>query len=185
MGDEENKDEGPNRIMVFLRVRPAKKGDIDPTNGTHYLLEIQPDNKTCLLEGKTCNQDYIFNGEVDQGDIYHRVAQPVVTNFFKGYWGTVMVYRQTGTGKSFTMCNFSPTNGAPELKINREKNSVSFPGVEEHTVKDEEDFRRLCDDGNQYRVITATEMNPENSRGHAALFIQVKSVPKDVLGGEV
>ncbi|ORC91000.1 kinesin [Trypanosoma theileri] len=228
MGDEGNKDEGPNRIMVFLRVRPAKKGEIDPENGTHFLLDIQPDNKTCLLEGKTYSYDYIFNGEVDQGDIYYRVAQPVVTNVFKGYWGTVMVYGQTGTGKSFTMCNFSPSNAgiiprtmkyifetiqndseriytvmfsfiqiyvdklqdlfnpeAPELKINRDKNGVSFPGVVEHTVKDEEDFRRLYDDGNQYRVITATKMNPESSRGHAALFIQVKSVPKDDPGGEV
>ncbi|RNF15499.1 kinesin [Trypanosoma conorhini] len=228
MGDEENKDDGPNRIMVFLRIRPAMKGEIDPAAGTHFLLDVQPDNKTCLLESKTYSYDYVFNGEVDQGDIYSRVAEPVIGNVFKGYWGTVMVYGQTGTGKSFTMCNFSPVNmgivpramkaifdavegdpgrsftimfsfiqiyvdklqdlfnpEAPELKITRDKHGVSFPGIVEHTVKDEEDFRRLYDDGNQYRVITATKMNPESSRGHAALFIQVKSIPKDDPGGEV
>ncbi|PWV13762.1 hypothetical protein C3747_41g204 [Trypanosoma cruzi] len=228
MGEEENKNEEPNRIMVFLRIRPPKKGEIDPANGTHFLLDIQSDNKTCLLESKTYTYDYIFNGDVDQGDIYTRVAEPVIGNVFKGYWGTVMVYGQTGTGKSFTMCNFSPNNmgiipramkaifdsvesdsersftivfsfiqiyvdklqdlfnpEAPELKINRDKNGVSFPGIVEHAVKNEEDFRRLYDDGNQYRVITATKMNPESSRGHAALFIQVKSVPKDDPGGEV
>ncbi|KEG13042.1 kinesin [Trypanosoma grayi] len=228
MGDEENKGDGPNRIMVFLRIRPARKDEIDPASGTHYLLDIQPDNKTCILEAKTYSYDYVFNGDVDQGDIYVRVAEPVINNVFKGYWGTVMVYGQTGTGKSFTMCNFSPAHlgiiprsmkaifdtvqndperiytivfsfiqiyvdklqdlfnpEAPELKINRDKNGVSFPGIVEHAVKDEEDFRRLYEDGNQYRVVTATKMNPESSRGHAALFIQVRSVPKDDPGGEV
>ncbi|ESL07438.1 kinesin [Trypanosoma rangeli SC58] len=228
MSSEENKDDGPNRIMVFLRIRPPKKGEIDPAAGTHFLLDIQLDNKTCLLESKSYTYDYVFNGEVDQGDIYTRVAEPVIGNVFKGYWGTIMVYGQTGTGKSFTMCNFSPRNmgiipramkaifdtvencpdrsftimfsfiqiyldklqdlfnpEAPELKIARDKHGVSFPGIVEHTVKDEEDFRSLYDDGNQYRVITATKMNPESSRGHAALFIQVKSVPKDDPGGEV
>jgi hypothetical protein len=228
-GEKEGGDNGPNRIMVYLRIRPEKKGEIDPANGTKHLLDIQSDNKTAVLESKNYTYDWIFNGNnVEQEDIYTRVAVPVIDNVFKGFWGTVMVYGQTGTGKSFTMCNFDPkcegiiprtmrhvfdtvdadpdrqyticfsfiqiyldklqdlfNPEAPELKINRDKDGVSFPGIKEHIVKDAEDFKRLYEDGHQYRVITATKMNPESSRGHAALFIQIKSVPKDDPAGEV
>ena len=222
--------EEPNRIMVYLRIRPAKKGEIDPAAGTTKLLDIQPDNKSCTLESKTYSYDWIFDGDnVEQELIFSKVAEPVIGYVFKGFWGTVMVYGQTGTGKSFTMCNFHPTNEGiiprtmravftridsepdrvytvcfsfiqiyldklqdlfnpedrNELKINRDEKGVSFPGITEHIVKDADDFKRLYEEGNHYRVVTATKMNPESSRGHAALFIQIKSVPKDDPGGEV
>lgn len=231
MADEEKKtDDGPNRIMVYLRIRPAKKGEINPAEGSTYLMDVQPDQKTCALEGgKQYTFDWIFNGDnVKQEDIYSKVMINVIDNVFKGFWGTCMVYGQTGTGKSFTMCNFSPTNQgiiprtmqyifeliqrdqdrqytvlfsfiqiyldklqdlfnpeAPELKINRDKDGVSFPGVKEHVVNSQEHFEELYEDGHQHRVIRETKMNPESSRGHAALFIQIKSVPKDDPSGEV
>ncbi len=215
--------------MVYLRIRPPKKGEIDPANGTTKLLDVHPDNKSCQLESKTYTYDYIMDGEVDQDLIFTKVAEPVIGNVFKGFWGTVMVYGQTGTGKSFTMCNFSPTNEGiiprtmrsvfqridsepdriytvcfsfiqiyldklqdlfnpndrNELKLTRDEKGVAFPGITEHIVKDAADFKRLYEDGNQYRVVTATKMNPESSRGHAALFIQIKSIPKDDPSGEV
>eukprot|EP00759_Apiculatamorpha_spiralis_P035778 PhF_6_TR36324/c0_g1_i2/m.53160/K10396/KIF5; kinesin family member 5 len=230
---EEKKEEGPNRIMVFLRIRPAKKGEIsDETGG--YLMDIQPDNKTLIVKeggNKPYNFDGIYDGpNVDQGKVFQDIAVPVIENVFKGYWGTIMVYGQTGTGKSFTMCNFSPVcpgiiprtmaelfrkidadternytvlfsfiqiyldrlqdlfnPEGPELKITREdKDGVQFPGITEREIKTEQHFREQYEDGNQYRVITATKMNPESSRGHAALFIQIKSKPKDEgSGGEI
>eukprot|EP00760_Papus_ankaliazontas_P007086 PhM_4_TR13280/c0_g1_i1/m.36338/K10396/KIF5; kinesin family member 5 len=226
-GEGDKAPEGPNRITVFLRIRPSKKGEITDENGG-YLMDIQPDNKTVIVKeggGKPYTFDYVFDGpNVDQEDIFKRVAVPVIENVFKGYWGSMMVYGQTGTGKSFTMCNFSPTcpgiiprtmkemfdrieadtdreytvlfsfiqiyldrlqdlfnpEAGTELRINRDdKDGVTFPGIVEKEVRDEAHFRELYEDGNQYRVITATKMNPESSRGHAALFIQIKSKPKN------
>lgn len=110
---DEKKAADPNRILVYLRIRPPKKGDpakaippeINPAEGTHHLMEVQPDNKTIVLSegGKTYQYDWVYDGDnVTQEDIYQRVTGPVIDNVFKGYWGTTLCYGQTGTGKSFT-----------------------------------------------------------------------------------
>lgn len=224
----EEKSDGPNRSMVYLRIRPFRNGE--KTEGIRHLFEglEEGENKSCIVDTKPYTYDWIFDGpNVEQEDLYQKTTRPVVDNVFKGYWGTVMVYGQTGTGKSFTMCNFDPRQEgvvpramrqifanidedreriytvcfsfiqiycdklqdlfnpeAAELKINRDKNGVSFPGITEHVVRDGDHFRELYEDGHQHRVITATKMNPESSRGHAALFVQIKSVPRDDPGGE-
>ncbi len=36
---EEKKEEGPNRIMVFLRIRPPKTGELNEAEGVGYLLK--------------------------------------------------------------------------------------------------------------------------------------------------
>jgi GTPase SAR1 family protein len=226
----DKKEEEVNRIRVYLRIRPAKKNEINEAEGQSYLMNLQPDNKTVLLEGgKNYNFDYVFDGpNVKQEDMFQMIAVPVVNNVFKGFWGSMMVYGQTGTGKSFTMCNFdkgaegiiprvmlymfeqiaadpdrlytisfsfiqiyldklqdlfNPT-ATTELKLTRDKDGVAFPGILERTCENYEHFKELYDSGNQHRVITATKMNPESSRGHAALFMQVKSVPRDDPSGE-
>ena len=228
MSDENKEDDGPNRIMVFLRIRPAKKGEINPPE-TDYLMQIADDNKNLTVEGKPYNFDRIFDGpDVRNKDMYEEVGKPVAGNIFKGFWGTMMVYGQTGTGKSFTMCNFDKNNlgiipltmkgifdridtetdrvytvnfsfiqiyrdklqdlfnphEKEELKVTRDKNGVCFPKIKEYKVNDYDHFEELYYEGNQYRVITATKMNPESSRGHASLFLTVKSAPKDDPAGE-
>ena len=46
MGDDEKKgEEQPNRIMVYLRIRPAKKNEINPDEGQSYLMDVQPDTR--------------------------------------------------------------------------------------------------------------------------------------------
>jgi len=231
MGD--NKEGGdPNRIMVFLRIRTAKKDEIKESEGQSYLMQVQEDQKTVVLvsEGnKQFNFDHVYDGpSAHNHEIYLKVGRPVIENIFQGFWGTLLVYGQTGTGKSYTMCNFDKGNegiipGAmqdifakaaedtervytvkfsfiqiyldklqdlfnptrkEELKINRDNKGVGFPGVVERTCTSYDEFLEQYNDGNQYRVVTATKMNPESSRGHAALFIQVRSVPKDDPGGE-
>lgn len=231
MGGDDEKKEEVNRIMCFLRIRPAKKGEIDPANGSNYLCEVQPDDKTVILSegGKQYTYDWVYDGDkVSQEDIFMRVGKPVIDNVFKGFWGSIMCYGQTGTGKSFTMCNFDRRNegliprsmrmmfekieqerdriytinfsfiqiycdrlqdlfnpmSKDELKLTRDKDGVAFPGITERTINSEAEFRTAYEDGHQHRVITATKMNPESSRGHAALFIQIKSVPRDDPSGE-
>jgi len=38
-----------------------------------------------------------------QLDVYNRVAAPIVNKTLAGYNGTILVYGQTGTGKTYTM----------------------------------------------------------------------------------
>lgn len=48
----------------------------------------------------------IFNLNWDcilQLDVYNRVAAPIVNKTLAGYNGTILVYGQTGTGKTYTM----------------------------------------------------------------------------------
>ena len=222
----------PNRIMVYLRIRPSKRNEINEAEGYKYFFDIGPNHKTTTLVdiGKTYEFDWVFEGDsVQQEELYTRVAVPVIDNVFKGFWGTMMVYGQTGSGKSFTMCNFEVgqqgiiprtmkgifdrvaedssrvyticfsfiqiyldklqdlfnPEETKELQITRDATGVQFPGIKEHVVTSEDHFRQLYENGNQYRVVCATKMNPVSSRGHAALFIQIKSVPRDDPGGEV
>ena len=106
---EEKKAEEPNRILVFLRIRPRNCRD-GYDDGAEDLMNIQPDMKSLTIEpDKNYNFDYIWEGpKVEQEDVFNHVGKPVIDNVFKGFWGTMLVYGQTGTGKSFTMCNFQP-----------------------------------------------------------------------------
>ena len=225
--------DNPNRILVYLRIRPPKKAEISAADGQTYFFDVGSNHKTTTLVGvgKTYEFDWVFEGaDVLQQDIYNRVALPVVDNVFKGYWGTMMVYGQTGSGKSYTMCTFEPENeqgiiprtmtdafarieadtsrqytitfsfiqiyldklqdlfnpDAPkELSMTRDATGIKFPGIVEHVVSTEAQFQQLYESANQHRVVRETRINPISSRGHAALFIQVKSVSRDDPGGEV
>uniref|UniRef100_A0A7S1PN90 Kinesin motor domain-containing protein n=1 Tax=Neobodo designis TaxID=312471 RepID=A0A7S1PN90_NEODS len=230
MGD--NKEGGdPNRIMVFLRIRTAKKDEIKESEGQSYLMQVQEDQKTVVLvsEGnKQFNFDHVYDGpSAHNHEIYLKVGRPVIENIFQGFWGTLLVYGQTGTGKSYTMCNFDKGNegiipGAmqdifakaaedtervytvkfsfiqiyldklqdlfnptrkEELKINRDNKGVGFPGVVERTCTSYDEFLEQYNDGNQYRVVCATDTSLESPRGHAALFIRVHSSLKDSTAG--
>ena len=102
MSDDKKDDAAqPNRIMVYLRIRTAKKDEIKPEEGHTQLMELQPDQKTVLLDGgKTYNFDHVFDGPAAHNhEIYRLVGRPVIENIFRGFWGTLLVYGQTGTGK--------------------------------------------------------------------------------------
>eukprot|EP00760_Papus_ankaliazontas_P006068 PhM_4_TR1287/c0_g1_i3/m.65139/K10396/KIF5; kinesin family member 5 len=95
-----------SKIKVFVRVRPPLPGEFD-----------QPNVFNCVeMEDFSCNWIKIKkDGEAmryfarcwgpssTQDEVYRVVGVPTVNDVFDGYFGTVFVYGQTGTGKTFTL----------------------------------------------------------------------------------
>ena len=64
-----------------------------------YLIQILGFSRwqlSCLLD----ITDVLWNFQLD---VYNRVAAPIVNKTLAGYNGTILVYGQTGTGKTYTM----------------------------------------------------------------------------------
>ncbi|KPI90001.1 putative kinesin [Leptomonas seymouri] len=82
-------------IKVAIRCRPLM-GQERPTGG----LDIQ--NRRILLDSKTYDPDYTFPPTATQDDVFH-ACRPILNCVKEGMNGTIMVYGQTGTGKTYTM----------------------------------------------------------------------------------
>ncbi|KAK7194528.1 kinesin [Novymonas esmeraldas] len=82
-------------IKVAVRCRPLL-GQERPAGG----LDIQP--RRILLDSKTYDPDFTFPPTATQDDVFH-ACQPILQCVKEGMNGTIMVYGQTGTGKTHTM----------------------------------------------------------------------------------
>lgn len=82
-------------IKVAVRCRPLFENE-RPASG----LDIQ--GRRILLDSKTYDPDYTFTSTATQMELYS-VCKPIVQSVKDGCNGTVMVYGQTGTGKTYTM----------------------------------------------------------------------------------
>lgn len=85
-----------SNIKVAVRCRPLFENE-RPAVG----LDFQH-GRRIILDNKTYDPDYIFNSTATQDDIF-AVCQPILQSVKNGLHGTVMVYGQTGTGKTHTM----------------------------------------------------------------------------------
>lgn len=56
---------------------------------------------------------------------------------------------------------------------------VTLPGCSSHELTSSESFMAFYNEGSTRRVVTATAMNPESSRGHSAMVIWISSVASD------
>eukprot|EP01065_Artemidia_motanka_P024037 TRINITY_DN28694_c0_g1_i1.p1 TRINITY_DN28694_c0_g1~~TRINITY_DN28694_c0_g1_i1.p1 ORF type:complete len:1733 (+),score=650.46 TRINITY_DN28694_c0_g1_i1:97-5295(+) len=209
-----------NRCLVYCRLRPAKTGEINEKDGSYELLKLGG-KQVRVDEDKFYDYDGTFGGQSTQGEIFDGVGRPNVDHVFRGFCSAIMCYGQTGTGKSFTMCNnkpgqegiipraaqhiyrrisedpsrkykvvgqfvqiyrdalgdlMDPLGGKVDLRYD-EKQGVTLPGCTETELATVEDFMALYEEGNSRRVVTATKMNPESSRGHTALVVWIISEP--------
>ena len=66
--------------------------------------------------------------------------------------------------------------GRDKVDIHFDKDTgVTLTGCSSHVLTSEEDFMAFYEAGNSRRVVTATAMNPESSRGHSAMIIVIES----------
>lgn len=82
-------------IKVAVRCRPLF-GQERPAGG----LDIQ--NRRILLDSKTYDPDFTFSPTSTQEDVF-QACRPILQCVKEGMNGTIMVYGQTGTGKTYTM----------------------------------------------------------------------------------
>ena len=67
-------------------------------------------------------------------------------------------------------------SGREKVDIRFEKDEgVTLPGCTTHILQNAEHFMEFYNVGNARRVVTATQMNPESSRGHTALVVWITS----------
>lgn len=82
-------------IKVAVRCRPLA-GQERPAGG----LDFQ--SRRILLDSKTYDPDHTFAPTATQDDVYN-ACRPILQCVKEGMNGTIMVYGQTGTGKTYTM----------------------------------------------------------------------------------
>nr|CCC91128.1 putative kinesin [Trypanosoma congolense IL3000] len=206
-----------SRCLVYCRLRPRNKTDFK--NGGFQLLSVNG-NDIVVKDQRFYKFDGSFNDDCTQSDIFETVAMPCITHAFKGFCAALMCYGQTGTGKSFTMCNTVPgqegiipraakfifdsiesdstksyevvaqfvqiyrdnlgdlmsSTGRDRVDIHFDETvGVELTGCTSHVLNSAQEFMRFYRIGNERRVVTATAMNPESSRGHTALVIRIFS----------
>eukprot|EP00760_Papus_ankaliazontas_P024622 PhM_4_TR2397/c0_g1_i2/m.61203 len=93
-----------SRCLVYCRLRPTKRGELNDEDGSFMLLNLTK-KAVKVHDDKTYEFDGTFGGDSQQGSVFDQVARPCLENALKGFRSALMCYGQTGTGKSFTMCN--------------------------------------------------------------------------------
>ena len=67
-----------------------------------------------------------------------------------------------------------------------EMDGVTLPGCSEHELSSKEQFMEFYHEGDKRRVVMATAMNPESSRGHSALVVRISSEDaEDASGAQI
>ena len=96
-----------NRCLVYCRLRPVKPQDFE--DGAHILLSA---NRKAIVvkDEKTYDYDGAFPSSCTQAEIFDAAGRPCVLHCLKGLRASIMAYGQTGTGKTFTLCNTTPGN---------------------------------------------------------------------------
>ncbi|XP_034248850.1 kinesin-like protein KIF3A isoform X2 [Thrips palmi] len=80
-------------IIAPVRIHPE----------TSFNNKSAPKHRMLLLDSFDPCYRNICNGALKNLDVYNRVAAPIVNKTLAGYNGTILVYGQTGTGKTYTM----------------------------------------------------------------------------------
>ncbi|ESS67364.1 Unc104-like kinesin [Trypanosoma cruzi Dm28c] len=85
-----------SNIKVAIRCRPLFENE-RPAVGLEFYQ-----GRRILLDNKTYDPDHIFPPTATQDEVF-AACQPILQSVKDGLHGTVMVYGQTGTGKTHTM----------------------------------------------------------------------------------
>ncbi|KAG5498078.1 hypothetical protein GH5_02875 [Leishmania sp. Ghana 2012 LV757] len=94
-----------SRCLVYCRLRPTIKKDYK--EGGYPLVTLEG-KRVVLKDERHYDLDGSFGPLAEQADVFESVAIPCIDHAFKGFCSALMCYGQTGTGKSYTMCNTDP-----------------------------------------------------------------------------
>lgn len=83
-------------ILVSVRVKPSREGSVWKCHENNTITGKHKRNETFAL-------DKVFSPLNNTQDIYDSVVKKNVKSAVKGYHGSIMVFGQTNSGKTFTM----------------------------------------------------------------------------------
>jgi hypothetical protein len=106
---ELNKATITEHIKVYIRQRPLDNNKVCDVN--HSSVKNFTANGDCsyfsALQKK--KHDFKFEGfldhDIEQCEVYNRIAKPIVDSAIEGYSGTIFAYGPTNSGK--TLCIFN------------------------------------------------------------------------------
>ncbi|VDL93764.1 unnamed protein product [Schistocephalus solidus] len=136
------------------------------------------------MMGKTYTFDAVLN-QVTQEVAFDTIGRPIVDSVINGYNGTIFVYGQTSSGKTFTMEGDlkSPENMGiiPRIleeifmRINSMVGSLEFliKGLTERFVASYDDVINALEEGKMNRHVSFTNMNAQSSRSHSLFTVMI------------
>ena len=101
-----------NNLKVFCRFRPPN--ELELSNSTNNCLFLLSPQKLLFTQEKNLEikKEYIFDGIFDYNspkeDFYDKSCRPIISQFLKGYNGSIICYGETGTGKTYTIKEIIP-----------------------------------------------------------------------------
>ena len=121
-------------IKVYCRVRPVfgvaslveyevNNDSAEKKSGSIELFvpeDLNLKNTTNKAPAYKFVYNQVFDQDTNQATIYEQVAKPVIDNAFRGYNGTVFVYGQTATGKTYTVLGEDAANQVSSDQIKKQ-----------------------------------------------------------------
>ncbi|CAL4093647.1 unnamed protein product, partial [Meganyctiphanes norvegica] len=124
-------------VEVFCRIRPPETADEElcVTRMDIRTVKLSPPETSVAYRNNTGKEQtykfqHVFDQDVQQKDIFDRVAKPLVSDVLNGKNGLLFAYGVTGSGKTFTMQG-SPKDGG----IVRRTLDVVFNSILEFQTK--------------------------------------------------
>ena len=92
-----------SNILTYLRIKPSfTQSESIETLGQNAIAFNLPQ-----LDAETAQQSFHFDGIIDvnatQDEVFEKVGVPAVHNLVEGFNSTIIVYGETGSGKTFTL----------------------------------------------------------------------------------
>eukprot|EP01132_Coremiostelium_polycephalum_P002110 gene2110-2599_t len=103
--DQEKKSQN---VQVFVRIRPFSPLELENRDLLSSPISC-PGTSTrevvCNYKGysRSYQFDHVFDSESKQKDLFNVTVKPIADEVLSGFNGTIFVYGQTGTGKTYTM----------------------------------------------------------------------------------
>ncbi|XP_072755848.1 uncharacterized protein [Anoplolepis gracilipes] len=108
-------------IKVAIKVRPIIRREEDENLPIQWLVQgnsIVPTDAELKKRGDGGFQfDHIFDTNASNNDVFNNIVKPIVDAAVKGFNGTVFAYRQTSSGRTYTMMGTPEEPGIIPLAV--------------------------------------------------------------------
>ena len=206
-------------VKIYARIRPtAGEGSVrvvERSSGDAVMLheaKLSRSHRTFACRHHRVAVDGVF--ESDASEVMARVVDPLINDVLKGRAATLLLFGQTGTGKTHTLrealtrfiskidtttavrfvelagkkaCRDLLNNAAQVRLLSDSDDRVHFKGAPPRVCPDSKALRNTLDEGLALRSSVQTERNQASSRSHAVVEISINDVTMtfvDLAGSE-
>ena len=206
-------------VRIYARIRPTAGEKsvrvVERSSGDAVMLheaKLSRSHRTFACRHHRVAVDGVF--ESDASEVMARVVDPLINDVLKGRAATLLLFGQTGTGKTHTLrealtrfiskidtttavrfvelagkkaCRDLLNNAAQVRLLSDSDDRVHFKGAPPRVCPDSKALRNTLDEGLALRSSVQTERNQASSRSHAVVEISINDVTMtfvDLAGSE-